>query len=76
MKNIVISAILLLSASVSMARTRTFMECISERAQAYNSDIYYNMSQEEILAILDDQTHVFRPTIAEFANSCLENPNP
>lgn len=34
------------------------------------------MSQEEILAILDDQTHVFRPTIAEFAKSCLENPNP
>ena len=76
MKNIIISAVLLLSASISMARTRTFMECISERAQAYNSSIYYNMSQEEILAILDDQSHVFRPTIAEFAKSCLENPNP
>ena len=76
MKNIVISTILLLSASISMARTHTFMECISESAQAYNSSIYYNLSQEEILSILDDQTHVFRPTIAQIAKRCLDNPNP
>ena len=76
MKNIIISAVLLLSASMSMARTRTFTECISERAQAYNSSIYYNLSQEEIVSILDDSGHAFHATIAEFAKICLENPNP
>lgn len=76
MKKVILTAVLLLAASTSMARDRKFSECVSERLQAYNSSIYYNLSKEEIMDLLDDSADGRHSTVAEAAKSCLENSNP
>ena len=75
MKNIIIAAALLLSTSASMAAERGLFQCVSDRLQAYNSSIYYNMSKDEIIDILDDSSHAFHSTVVHFTKSCLDNPN-
>lgn len=38
------------------AKNSKFLTCIADRLQAYNSDIYYSLSNEEVKKMLDDTT--------------------
>ena len=76
MKKVILTAVLLLAASTSMARDRKFSECVSERLQAYNSDIYYNLSKEEIMDLLDTPEDARSSAVVYMAKACLENSKP
>lgn len=79
MKKLILSTIIFMAASSSMAATsldRSFFTCIADRLAAYNSSIYYNISKDEIVEILDNSSHAFYQDAVRTAKSCLENPNP
>ncbi len=75
MKNLIVTVALLLSATASMASDRSFTQCLSDRLQAYNSSIYYDISREELVDILDDSQHGLHSTVKAFAIICLEDSN-
>lgn len=75
MKNLIATVALLLTATTAMAADRSFTQCLSERLQAYNSSIYYNMSREELVDILDDSGNGLHSTVKQVAKSCLEDSN-
>jgi hypothetical protein len=63
-------AILFSLLSVSTFASARDYQCISDRLQAYNSDIYYDISAEEIEEILETKNDGRYWKVKEVAKSC------
>lgn len=79
MKKLIVTTVILFVTTSSMASAnadRSFFNCMSDRLAAYNSSVYYGITKDEIVDILDDSQHAFYSDAVRTAKSCLENPNP
>ena len=65
---------LVLSAALSNAQEAQTpahnYQCIADSLQAYNSSIFYDMTQEDIDKILNDENSVFHDQVVEVARKC------
>lgn len=73
MKNFIISTVLFLAAASSHASAldSAFFQCVQDRLAAQDSGLYYGISKDDVIDLLDDNSTKFGADAVTSAKSCL-----